>query len=244
MGVSVGQQNEELSVTYTNESSKSSWKFVVTTGFLELAESKSGLATLKLEVSNDVSIAGETLFRIGDEPSHGAIGQRQDELSNDSSSFSLDAIRNGQVVYLQRCPMEEDKFTIETASPAGLNKLNFSLSPVSHVLNLRQTGSIEVPVGGTVFLEREFLEATAPHNSPEDVLYTTSRPYFGHLYFQSSPETATEVSSFSQSMVNDGRIVYQHSGEEAGEDHFRFNVVDRNGRTLEERKFNIRIVER
>ena len=237
----MAQENDTFSLVRKDDREKSCWLANVT---LAQNDDSSNGHLLRLAVENDCEMTGEELFRLIDFPGKGSLRLQSEETRSSIESFDLDSIRRGEVVYQWDKKLSGiDRFSFELPLSHAPPSLKFKLICSSETLHLKLCANVEVSVGGAVSLGKDLLEATSPNNTPDEVLFTAGRPQHGHLIFRTESDSAVEVSSFSQTMVNDGQIIYQHAGEAAGVDHFRFNVVDRNGSTVGQRMFRIRIVD-
>ncbi len=243
--VAMDLENDSFSLLSSNDGQSIVWTAVIGSLDSESSNEATGDDLFRLTVENDHDLIGDEVFQISEFPTGGMIGFHAAEFQSGITSFDLDSVRRGDVVYLSRGRLpQDDRFSFHASATKANHDLQFKLIRSSQKLRLKQCAKVEVSVGGMISLGKELLEATSPTNTPDEVLFTASRPRHGHLIFQSESDSAVEVSSFSQSMVNDGQIIYQHSGDAPGVDHFRFNVVDRSGSTVGERMFRIRIVDR
>jgi hypothetical protein len=87
---------------------------------------------------------------------------------------------------------------------------------------------VGVEMGGLLVIDNTILLTVDDEDGPEGIIYTiTEAPSYGELQLDGSP--VPQGGSFTQNDVNNGRLAYQHDGDDLTVDGFRFQVHDSTG---------------
>ncbi|KAM4738568.1 LOW QUALITY PROTEIN: FRAS1-related extracellular matrix protein 1b [Anableps anableps] len=195
---------------------------------LDLLEGQSRPITWEqLQVVDKDNIEAVHLVAV-DGPAHGSLSVR----GGKAFMFHVRDLREGVVIYHHSdsdSTRDHIVFRISDGRHSIRHKFPINIlpkddSPPFLVNNV----ALEVQEGGAVRLQEYMLLASDLDSSDDFILYqTASPPRAGRLVRKSSAhETGVPVDSFLQRDLIQGRIYYQHAGDEAFEDSFDITLSD------------------
>ncbi|MGI9517877.1 MAG: tandem-95 repeat protein, partial [Pirellulaceae bacterium] len=119
------------------------------------------------------------------------------------------------------------------------NTMTIDVTPVNDAPVLSNNGA-SLGEGGTENIDAAELAATDQDNSALQLVYTvTTSPGNGFLALASAP--TTPVTTFTQSDIDGGQLIYVHDGTETTTDSFIFDLTDGNGATVSAQQFDLTI---
>ncbi|KAG1952423.1 chondroitin sulfate proteoglycan 4 [Pimephales promelas] len=166
-------------------------------------------------------------FFMEETPQHGDIKYLDEEDALDT--FAWEDVQQGQVYYYHdSSETTEDSFTL-IASAFVINRQSASLTVGITVLPVndeppriqRNTG-LELLVGEESEITANILSSDDLDTPPEELVYSIEKPSNGIVAFKVSPDDS--VDSFTQAQINNGEVLFTHSGSESG--GFSFTVTD------------------
>ena len=178
----------------------------------------------KVITSNDIKIMGKTdprklvRFTIVEQPSHGLL-EFSNRRSEAISAFTSEDLRKGRVYYSHDdSEGPDDNFSIKAELEDGSKEsevmpIYVDVEEVNdQAPKILVNKGLQVWKGSMTQITSDLLNAYDPDTPPEELTYRISSPTNGHISLVTN--TFKEIASFKQSWINDGQIVFVHSGND------------------------------
>jgi hypothetical protein len=142
-----------------------------------------------------------------------------DHLKNVSEAYEAGIFNSGEemVLNLKVAPPvgvgKSARVTVVTGNGVSAALIGTRNTPPTLPVN----AGVKVAIGGTTLISADALRAEDTDNDPEDLIYTiTTAPVDGTI----------TPASFTQQMIDDGDVTYEHNGTGTAADSFEFTVSD------------------
>ena len=174
------------------------------------------LTTDHINVSGKAEEQNLIVVSIINPPSHGIL-EFADKRSEAISAFTVEELSEGRVIYSHDDSEDlEDSFSIKIELEDGskeseIKTIHIQIEGINDeaprvVINK----GLQVWKGSMTQITADILNAYDPDTPPEELVYRVSSPTNGHISLLKN--TFKEIASFRQSWINDGQIVFVHSG--------------------------------
>ena len=177
----------------------------------------------KMLTTDQINVNGKTdehnliIFSIIDPPSHGIL-ESTSKRSEALSTFTSEDLTEGRVYYAHDNGEDpEDSFTIKAEIENGSKESEIKVIHIEiegindEAPRVVTNKGLEVWKGSMTQITNNILNVYDPDSPPEEIVYRVTSPTNGHISLLKN--TFKEITSFRQSWINDGQIVFVHSGK-------------------------------
>lgn len=168
------------------------------------------------------------IFSIVDQPSHGIL-EFANKRSEAISTFSSEELARGRVYYSHDDSEDiGDSFSVKAELDDGskeseIRTIYITVEGINdEAPRVIVNKGLHVWKGSMTQITADILNVYDLDTPPEELIYRISSPSNGHISHVKN--TFKAIASFRQSWINDGQIVFVHSGANKGE--FSFQVTD------------------
>ncbi|KAJ7998296.1 hypothetical protein DPEC_G00221220 [Dallia pectoralis] len=181
-----------------------------------------------LNISHPFYSSANVDFIVEEPPQNGTI-RYLDGDDQELSYFTWEEVKLGQIYYLHDSTESvEDSFTL-SASAYELQRRSLPVTFTVTVFpvndeppQLRRNTGLEVLAGEESDITASMLSTEDADTPNEDLVYSIESPVNGMVALKVEPEV--EIQNFTQAQINNGEVIFIHTGLESG--GFSFTVTD------------------
>ncbi|MAE51863.1 MAG: hypothetical protein CMH27_08630 [Micavibrio sp.] len=185
------------------------------------------ITTAALTTSDADTQSRNVIFTLTDNVDNGRIALSSDTATA-INSFTLQDLQNGHVVYVHdgsETIADSFDFTVTDGNTTlGADTFSITVTPVNDAVSLDANTGANVGESDLVTISNTMLSTSDTDNGAAQITYTITAINNG--WVELTTNSGFPVSSFTQSDINNNRVIFRHDGSGANSASFTFSVND------------------